>query len=50
MFKIYDELVSCKGGGGAFKINDEPESPNEGACLRYMMNWNRRMKESVYDI
>ena len=36
--------------GGAFKINDEPESPNEGACLRYMMNWNRRMKESVYDI
>ena len=48
MFKIYDEMVSFK--GGACKINDEPESPNEGVCLRYMMNRNRRMKESVYDI
>ena len=43
-FKIYDELVSFKGGGGAFKINDEPESANEGACLRYMMNRNPHMK------
>ena len=25
-----------------FKIHDEPESPNEGACLRYMMNRNNR--------
>ena len=31
-------------------VNDEPESPNEGACLRYMMNRNRRMTENVYDI
>ena len=30
--------------GGAFKINDEPESANEGACLRYMMNRNPHMK------
>ena len=27
--------------GGVFKICDEPGSPNEGACLRYMMNWSR---------
>ena len=26
-----------------FKIYDEPESPNEGACLRCMMNRNRHM-------
>ena len=36
--------------GSAYKINDEPQSPNEGACLRYMMNRKHRMKESVYDI
>ena len=22
-------------GGGVFNVHDEPESPNEGACLRY---------------
>ena len=27
-----------------FKIDGEPESPNEGACLRSMMNPNRRMR------
>ena len=27
-----------------FKIYDEPESRNEGACLRYMMNSNREMR------
>ena len=48
-FKIYDEQESPhEGTCQVFKINDEPESPNEGACLRYMMNWNRRMKESVF--
>ena len=26
-----------------FKIYDEPESPNEGACLRCMMNRHRQM-------
>ena len=32
------------------KMYDEPESPQEGACLRYMMNPNRHMKGSVEDI
>ena len=27
-----------------FKIYDEPESPHERACLRCMMNRNRRMR------
>ena len=30
-------LMSRNLTGGVFKIYDEPESPNEGACLRYMM-------------
>ena len=25
-------------GGGVFKIYEEPELPNEGACVRYIMN------------
>ena len=30
------------------KTQDEPESPNEGACLRYiMMNRNRHMRGRV---
>ena len=29
--------------GRVFKIYDESESRNEGACLRYMMNRNRQM-------
>ena len=32
MFKIYDEPDSPS-QGGAFKICDEQESPNERACL-----------------
>ena len=28
-----------------FKIYAEPESPNEGACLRSMMNPNRQTRE-----
>ena len=28
----------------------EPESPKEGACLRYMMNRNRLKRGRVYDI
>ena len=27
-----------------FKIEDEPEPPNEGACLRCLMNGNRHMR------
>ena len=27
-----------------FKIHSEAESPNEGVCLRYIMNGNRQMK------
>ena len=34
-----------------FKIYDEPESLNEAACLRYMMNRNRQMtgQVKIYD-
>ena len=34
-----------------FKISDEPELPNEGACLRYIMNPDRQMRGvfKVYD-
>ena len=32
-----------------FKTYDEPESPNEGACLRYMRNRNRQMRGCVED-
>ena len=56
-FKIYDELewgrvqdTRCAGiakGGGVFKIHHEPESPNEGPCLRYMMTPNREMRGRV---
>ena len=27
----------CKWGGGVLQKYEEPESPNEGTCLRYMM-------------
>ena len=30
-----------------FKTYEEPESPNEGACVRYMMNPNRQMGGGV---
>jgi len=40
VFKIYDESESLH-VGGMFQIYDESESPNEGACLRDMMNSNR---------
>ena len=32
------------GGGGVFKVDVESESPNEGACVRYMMNRTRQMR------
>ena len=32
-----------------FKIHDEPESPKEGACLRYMRKRNRQMRGFVED-
>ena len=34
-------------GGGVFKIYAEPELPNEGACVRYMRNRIRQMREHV---
>ena len=30
-----------------FKIYEEPESPNEGAVIRYMVNRNRQTRERV---
>ena len=33
-----------------FRAYGEPESPNEGACLRCMMNPNRQMKGRVQDV
>ena len=37
-------------GGGAFKIYEEPELPNEGACVRYIMNRRHQMRRRVVDI
>ena len=37
-------------GGGVFKIYEEPELPNEGACARYIMNGRRLMRRRVVDI
>ena len=34
-------------GGGVFKIYEEPELPNEGACVRYKMNRRRQMRRHV---
>ena len=31
-------------------IYTESESPNEGACLRHMMNRNRQMRRRVWDM
>ena len=45
MFKIYYEPESPN--EGACLRYDEPESPNEGACLRYVMNPNREMRGHV---
>ena len=28
-------------------VCDQPESPNEGECLRYMLNRNRHMRGGV---
>ena len=35
---------------GGSRYRDEPESPNEGAGLRYMMNRNRTMTGRVQDV
>ena len=45
MFSVYEEAESPN-GGGVFKIYDESESRDEGACLRYVMNRNRHMHQS----
>ena len=37
VFKIYDEPDSLNEGGFELKIADEPESPNQVACLRHIM-------------
>ena len=51
VFKIYD--VPESPNGGAIKIYGEAlwwlESPNEGGCLRYMVNRNRK-REGVFKI
>ena len=46
VFKIDDELESPT-EGGVLKIYVESLSPNEGACLRYMVNRYRRMRGRV---
>ena len=33
-----------------FKIYEEPELPNEGECLGYIMNGRRQMRRRVVDI
>ena len=33
--------------GGVFKIYEEPELPNEGECLRYIMNRRRQIREKL---
>ena len=33
-----------------FKMYEEPELPNEGACVRYFMNRRRQMRRRVVDI
>ena len=37
-------------GGDVFQIYEEPELPNEGACVRYIMNTRRQMRRRVVDI
>ena len=66
-FKMYGLCVSCfcsclllfvkfqvffTNGGAVFRMYDEPESPNEGAFLRYMMNRNRQIRRQfkIHDI
>ena len=63
MFKIYDEAETPMRGRvedigwagiakrrGVFEIYEEQESPNEGACLRYIMSRKRQMRRHVVDI
>ena len=49
MFNVYEEPESPK-ECGAFKRHGEPESPNEEARLRCMMNRHRQMRGRVQDI
>ena len=46
MFKTYGETESLN--HRLFKIYDDSESQNEGACLRYVMN--RQKKGGVFKI
>ncbi len=48
MLQIHDQPEWSNGGCG--KMSDEPESPNEGACLRCMSNRNRLMRGRAEDI
>ena len=36
--------------GGVFKIYEEPELPNEGEGLGYIMNRRRQIRRRVVDI
>ena len=42
-FRICDEPESPN-VGSMFNMYDEPTSPKEEACLRYMMNRNRQVR------
>ena len=37
-------------GGAVFKTYEEPELPNDRACVRYIMNRRRQMRRRVVDI
>ena len=37
----------AEGGGGVFKIYDEPESPNRGRVSDILTNWKRPMGRHV---
>ena len=49
MFKIYDEPESPN-ERACLRYMMKTESPNEGPCLRHMMNRNRQMRGRVVDI
>ena len=41
MLKIHDAAWPTE--GACFKIYEEPELPNEGACVRYIMKRRRQI-------
>ena len=49
MFKIYDE-PEWPNEAACLRYMMEPQARNEGACLRYMMNRNRQMGGRIGDV